>query len=394
MIRPEEKVGKLGFGLMRLPQLKEEPEVTEAKAGGKEPAEKKPSPPRFDMDQVKDMVDMFMEAGFNYFDTAWAYEGSEDAIRQALVERYPRDSFLLATKNAAWINCKTAEDAHAQFERSLKLTGAGYFDYYLLHNLGENRTKFFDDFDLWNWLAAKKEEGLIRHLGFSFHSTAEELDQILRDHPDMEFVQLQINYADWESPTVQSRACYEVARKHGKPVIIMEPVKGGMLAEPPESVKAVFEAAEPESSCASWALRFCADLEGVLTVLSGMSSREQMQDNLKVMKGFGGLTEEQRQVLAAAKEELDRIPIIPCTACDYCAKVCPNEIGISGSFEAMNIVNLYDNVEFAKGKMSFAVDGHGKKRATECIQCGACEDACPQHIGIVEELKKVAEVLC
>ena len=189
-----EEIGKLGFGLMRLPQLDDK---------------------TIDIEQTKKMVDMFMDAGFTYFDTAWAYEGSEDAIRQALVERYPRDSYQLATKNAAWIKCETKEDAHAQFWKSLELTGAEYFDYYLLHNLGQFRTKIFDDFDLWNWLLDKKEKGYIKHLGFSFHSTADELEQILIDHPEMEFVQLQINYADWEEPAIQARACYEMARKYG-----------------------------------------------------------------------------------------------------------------------------------------------------------------------------------
>ena len=221
-----EEIRKLGFGLMRLPMKGEV----------------------IDVEQTKEMVDRFLEAGFTYFDTAWAYAGSEDAIRQALVERYPRDSFQLATKNAAWINCKTREEAIVQFDTSLKQTGAGYFDFYLLHNLGESRTRFFDDYDMWSFVQEKKKEGLIRHVGFSFHSTPEELEEILKAHPEMEFVQLQINYGDWENPTVQSRACYETARRYKKPVIIMEPVKGGMLASPPEPVADILKAAEPESS--------------------------------------------------------------------------------------------------------------------------------------------------
>ena len=199
---------KLGFGLMRLPKNGDE----------------------IDIEQTKQMVDMFMEAGFTYFDTAWAYTGSEEAIRKALVERYPRDSFTLATKMAAWIKCETREDAIAQFNLSLERSGAGYFDYYLLHNLGEHRTHVFEDFDLWNWALEQKAAGKIRHLGFSFHSNAEELEEILTQHPEAEFVQLQINYADWEDHAIQSRKVYEVAQKHGKPVIVMEPVKGGGIA--------------------------------------------------------------------------------------------------------------------------------------------------------------------
>ena len=298
-----EEIGKLGFGLMRLPK----------KEGSEE----------FDLDQIKQMVDAFLEAGFTYFDTAWAYPGSEDAIRQALVERYPRDRFQLATKNAAWINCKTREDAIAQFETSLKQTGAGYFDFYLLHNLGEQRTHFFDDFDLWSFVKEKKEEGLIRHIGFSFHSTPEEL----------------------------------------------------------------------ESSCASWAIRFAADLDGIITALSGMSSLEQMQDNLSCMKGFKGLSPDEKATLDKAREELAKIPLIPCTTCNYCAKVCPMDIGISGSFTAMNYLTLYNDLDRAKHQEDWLVAMHGRKKAAECIKCGACEQACPQHIRIRDELVKVAQTL-
>mgnify|MGYP001862880863 FL=1 len=366
-----EDIKKLGFGLMRLPQ----------KDG------------KIDVEQTKVMVDKFLDAGFTYFDTAWAYAGSEDAIRQALVERYPRDKFQLATKNAAWINCKTREEAIAQFDTSLKQTGAGYFDFYLLHNLGESRTKAFDDFDMWSWIQEMKAEGKIKHIGFSFHSTPEELEEILNKHPEMEFVQLQINYADWENPAIKSKECYEVARKHGKPVIIMEPVKGGMLANPPEQVQKVFKEANPDASVASWAIKFAASLEGVITVLSGMSNIEQMEDNISYMKDFTKLSDKEEETINKAQEILKSIPIIPCTTCNYCAKVCPMKIGISGSFTAMNYLTLYNDIPAAKHQEEWLVGGHGLKSASECIKCGKCEQVCPQHIQIRKELERVAEKL-
>ena len=365
-----EEIKKLGFGLMRLPRLSDE---------------------TIDLEQVKQMVDLFLSKGFTYFDTARVYPGSEDAIRRALVERHPRDSFTLATKNAAWINCKTREDAIAQLETSLARTGAGYFDFYLLHNLGETRTEFFERFKMWDFVFEKKREGLIKHVGFSFHSTPEELDEILTKHPEAEFVQLQINYADWENPAIQSRGCYEVARKHNKPLVIMEPIKGGMLANPPEQVAAVLKGANPDASLASWAIRFAASLDGVIAVLSGMSTLDQMKDNVSYMENFRKLDESEQAAVEEARKVLASIPIIPCTTCDYCAKVCPQNIGISGSFTAYNVLTLYKDKKFAANQYNWLVAMHDKRNAGECIKCGRCEKVCPQHIPIRANLVKVAE---
>ena len=362
----DENIGKLGFGLMRLPKKGDE----------------------IDIEQTKEMVDLFMDAGFNYFDTAWAYPGSEEAIRQALIERYPRDSFYIATKNAAWISAKTREDAIEIFETSLKRLGVDYVDYYLLHNLGNARTQVFDKFGLWDYVKEQKEKGRIKHIGFSFHDTADKLEPILKAHPEAEFVQLQINYKDWESNDIQSRKCYEIARKYGKPIIVMEPVKGGLLANPPADVEKVFKDAEPDSSCASWAIRFCADKEGILTVLSGMSDVQQMKDNLSFMKDFKGLSQEQKDTVERATEVLASYPIIPCTSCNYCAEVCPVNIGISGTFVATNQVIQFGLTEFSKGQLNWLVGGQGKKPGTECIKCGKCEKACPQHIKIRDELER------
>lgn len=279
-----ESIPKLGFGLMRLPMNGE----------------------KIDVEQTKKMVDKFISEGFCYFDTAYGYNdgASEAAAKEALVDRYPREKFLLATKLPAWAGAKSREEAEQMFYTSLERTGAGYFDFYLLHNLGEERTHFFDDYDIWNFLQERKKEGLIRHLGFSMHDKADVLDRILTEHPEMEFVQLQINYADWEDPTIESRKCYEVARKHGKPVIIMEPVKGGTLANPPKEVTDILKTADAEASPSSWAIRFAASLDGVITVLSGMSNMEQMEDNTSYMKEFAPLSEDEQKVICKGERDI------------------------------------------------------------------------------------------
>lgn len=366
-----ESIPKLGFGLMRLPMVGEQ----------------------VDMEQTKKMVDLFLEKGFTYFDTAYGYlDGkSEEAARIALVERYPRGKFQLATKLPAWAGAESKEAARQMFWTSLKRTGAGYFDFYLMHNLGDDRTAYFEKYDIWEFLLQRKAEGLIRHLGFSFHDTAEALEKLLVRYPEAEFVQLQINYADWESATVQSRLCYETARRHGKSVIIMEPVKGGSLAQLPEPIADIFHKANPAASLPSWAIRYAASLPGLITVLSGMSTLEQVQDNTSFMEHFQPLSDDERAVVAQVQEALDKVPQIPCTGCQYCTKGCPQGVAIPGIFKAMNNYLIYNNMPGALGNYAFATRNGGK--ATECVACGQCESACPQHISIIEELKRAAELL-
>ncbi|MBQ6655307.1 MAG: aldo/keto reductase [Erysipelotrichaceae bacterium] len=358
---------KLGFGLMRLPALE---------GGG------------IDVEQVKQMVDLFLENGFTYFDTAYIYEGSEEAIRQALVERHPRDSYTLASK----INCTVAateEECKQQFYTSLERTGAGYFDYYLVHAVQLSNYQKYDEFHIWDFVKGLKEQGLIKNMGFSFHATPELLDELLTKHPEVDFVQLQINYADWENPDVQSRANYEVARKHGKPIVVMEPIKGGTLANPIPQVREVFEAANHDVSLASWCIRYVASHEGIMVVLSGMSNLEQMENNISYMKDFQPLTEEEYAVIDKAREALASVETIPCTKCHYCTPGCPMGIPIPEIFEHVNRRWVYNDAR-SKVRYERVIEGNGK--ASDCIQCGQCEAACPQQINIIERLQQAVEM--
>ena len=365
----DKNVGKLGFGMMRLPR----------KGDG------------IDIEETKKLVDAFMISRFNYFDTAFAYPGSEEAIKEALVNRYPRKSYYLASKCAIWSGCKEKEDAEKELDISLERTGAGYFDFYLLHALNKDSAKTFEEWGLWEYFLKKKEEGLIKHLGFSFHDSPEVLDDILSKHPEAEFVQLQITWADWEDPKVQSKGSWEVARKHNKDIIVMEPVKGGLLADPHPLVKEVFSSSDPDVSPASWAIRFAASLDGVMTVLSGMNTLEMLGDNVKTMWNFKGFDAKQRETIEKAREVFSSLPSIPCTKCDYCAKVCPMDIGISGTFAAMNTLLLYGNETIAKDRYKAMVINKGRKNPEKCIKCGKCEEACPQHIEIRSNLEKAKE---
>ena len=365
------EVPKLGFGLMRLPR----------------------KGIATDVEQVKTMVDLFLDAGFTYFDTAFVYPGSEAATKKALVDRYPRDKFTLATKVNASV-APTAKMAKKQFTTSLERTGAGYFDYYLLHAFMENNYRKYDKFELWDFVKEQKAAGLVKNFGFSFHAGPDLLDQILNEHPEVDFVQLQINYqinyADWENPKVTSRANYEVARKHNKGIVVMEPVKGGTLANPPKPVRELFKEYHPDMSYASWAIRFVASLDGIITVLSGMSNIAQMEDNLSYMKNFQPLNDEEQEIIRKAQVLLGKYSTVPCTACHYCTEGCPQHIEIPDIFAAMN--KQLGNGQMAEAKAAYAEATKGGQLASSCISCLQCEGACPQHLAITDYLKQAAEM--
>ncbi|MBO4887152.1 MAG: aldo/keto reductase [Firmicutes bacterium] len=360
---------KLGFGLMRLPKNQDG---------------------STDIPQVCEMVDQFIAAGGTYFDTAYVYDmgRSEEAFKKAVVDRYPRDRFTLCTKINAWEQCTDEASCKQQFYTSLERTGAGYFDYYLLHGLMPNNYTKFDDYHIWDFVKEQRDKGLIRHWGFSFHASPELLDELLTKHPDVDFIQLQINYVDWEDEGIAARRCYEVARKHGKPITVMEPIKGGALADPIPSVKEIFKKAAPELSPASWAIRYVASLDGIITVLSGMSNLAQMEDNLSYMKDFKPLSDAEQQVIEEAKAAIAAVDSIKCTGCRYCVEGCPMSIPIPDVFSARNQQLMYNNTTGAKRMYGWRTNGKGK--ASDCIQCGQCEGACPQHLPIIELLQSCA----
>ncbi len=367
-----EATPKLGFGLMRLPKTKD----------GK-----------IDLGQTKQMVDRFMEAGLTYFDTAYVYDDgdSERAAKAALVDRYPRESFTLATKLCAWMGAHDEKSAKQQFYTSLERTGAGYFDYYLLHALQAGNYKTYDKYHIWDFVKEQKEKGLIKHWGFSFHATPDILDQLLTDHPDAEFVQLQLNYADWENPDVTARENYEVARKHGKSIVVMEPVKGGALANPPTKVQEIFRQADLKASFASWAIRYAASLDGIITVLSGMSNLEQMEDNLSYMKDFRPLNAHEQQAIRKAQEAINGVKSIPCTGCHYCTGGCPKQIPIPEIFAARNRQLVWGQLQ--EGQAAYDQLAAKGNVASDCIGCGQCERACPQQIKVIQRLKECAAAL-
>lgn len=369
----EEIAKKLGFGCMRLPVLDGNVE-------------------KIDDSQFCKMVDTFLEQGFTYFDTAFPYhqEKSEEAVRRCLTERYDRSRYLLADKMPVWM-----VEEYADFEKYLKIQlercGVDYFDFYLLHALDQERIDKMERLGGFRFLQEMKKAGKVRHIGFSFHDTPEVLNKVLDAHPEIEFVQLQINYYDWDSANVQSGACYETVTRHGIPVVVMEPVKGGTLAGLAEGPAGLLHALDSDASLASFAVRYAASLENVMVVLSGMSDLAQMQDNTSYMKEFKPLAQEEKEAIQNVVSELKKLPTIPCTGCAYCVAGCPQKIQIPNLFRAYNNTVQFGATPVTRRGYEEAVSGEHAK-PSECAKCGACEEQCPQHLEIRDLLEKVADV--
>lgn len=364
---------KLGFGLMRLPLINED--FTHV-----------------DTQTLCNMIDIYLDKGFCYFDTAWFYHNgqSEAAVKECLVERYPRSAFLLADKMPL-ILIQKEEELEEYFNAQLARCGVDYFDYYLIHDMGGNRRKAAEDTHIFEFLARKKASGVVKQIGFSFHDTADVLEQILSEHSEVDFVQLQINYLDWENDTIQSRKCYETAKRHKKPVIVMEPVKGGTLANVAPEAEELFCSKRPDMSAASWAIRFAASLDNVMLVLSGMSNMEQMEDNLSYMENFVPFTEEEYALVKEAADMINGGVAIPCTGCSYCIHDCPMNIAIPKYFSLYNAdMRELETKAWTAQTMLYSHFSEQYGKASACIGCGKCEKMCPQHLPVRELLKEVA----
>ena len=365
------RMPKIGFGLMRLPE----------------------TDGVIDIDKVCKMADAYMEAGFNYFDTAYVYHGgnSEKAVKEAIVKRYPRDSFTIATKLPAW-SIHSFEDRDRIFNEQLERCGVDYFDFYLLHSIEDgNNYDTYVKYDCFNWGIQKREEGKIKHLGFSYHGTPELLVKIVDSHPEIEFVQIQLNYADWDNPLVHSGKLYQILSERNIPIIVMEPCKGGKLANHDEECTEILKSIRPDKSVASWAFRFVGSLPGVTTILSGMSTQEQMEDNMNTFKNFEPLSDEERAAIDKVIEVMFRVEQIGCTACRYCVDGCPMSISIPDVISAINTKRKFPGDMRPQFFYTGLVSRDGNGKASDCIGCGQCEGVCPQHLPIIEILKEGVE---
>ena len=371
------KQNLLGFGFMRLPLLDEEDRTV------------------IDLDMVNEMVDAYVDAGYDYFDTGYYYHGgkSEEAIRECVVKRYPRDEVKIVDKLPIFA-LKREEDMEKIFNKQLERCGVDYFDYYLLHNLGHFSYKGWNDIDSFAFLSKLKEEGKVRHIGFSFHDNAQLLDEVLTAHPEMEFVQLQINAMDWENDAIQSRENYEVCLKHGKKVIVMEPFKGGTIMNMPEEARAILKDCHGDESLAWWALKFFADLDDVCMILTGASNLEQMEENISIMNDFTPLNSVEKEKLDAAVEIINNSRFIECTECGYCLDDCPVAIPIPRYFGLYNDVKQFGTTYFST--QGFIYKSYSQKegvgKASDCTECEACVEKCPQHLDIPSLMGDVREM--